>query len=217
MSIANAPFHLLTCFTTIRVAVATFIEKLAGGLPSISGVQKALRCQRAEHVFADTPCGIMDQFVSAMGKQGNLLLIDCRTQDYSLIPFGNGADSPVIIVTNTKVKHDLSESAYPARVRACKDAVAVVRRKYSTVTALRDVTMAMLNECKEGMDDVTFRRARHAVTEDVRTLDTVKALAEGDFKRVGANMTASHASLRDDFEVSMRQCTVGVVCGVSLE
>jgi len=98
--------------------VATFIEKLFG-ITSVSGVEKALRCQKAEHVWADTPCGIMDQYISAMGEDGNLLLIDCRSNAFTLVPFGSGgsASSPVLLVTNSNVKHELSGSEYPDRVR----------------------------------------------------------------------------------------------------
>ena len=191
-----------------RVAVATFLEKLAGGLPTVSGVQKALRCQKAEHTFADTPCGIMDQYISSMGRAGNLLLIDCRSQEYQLVPFGTGPGSPVIIVTNSQVKHQLSGSEYPDRVNACKEAVAAVKKRYPSVKALRDITVEMLEESKADMSATTFRRAMHGVSEDRRTLDTMEALKAGDFERVGMNMTASHESLRDDYEVSCEELDI---------
>jgi galactokinase len=185
------------------VGVATFIEKLVGGLPSVSGVQKALRCQKAEHTFADTPCGIMDQFISAMGKQGNLLLIDCRSQDFKLVPFGAGTDSPVIIVTNSQVKHELSGSEYPDRVKSCREAVAVIQKRHPHVKALRDVTLEMLEEAEKDLSELTYRRARHGVSEDRRTLAAIEALSVGDFARVGELMTLSHESLRDDYEVGV--------------
>ncbi len=106
--------------------MATALEQLCG-LTTVSGVEKALRCQKAEHTFCGTPCGIMDQFISSMGQKGQLLLIDCRSQTHTLIPFGKGSESPVVLVTNSNVKHQLSGSEYPDRVRQCKEAVKAIK------------------------------------------------------------------------------------------
>jgi len=132
---------------------------------SISKVTKALRCQKAEHDFANTPCGIMDQYISAMGSKGNLLLIDCRTNTFETIPFGSSSDnsSPMILITNSMVKHKLSGSEYPDRVRQCKEAVTIVQSKYAEVRALRDVTSKMLNQFAEELSDVVYRRYHEAV------------------------------------------------------
>lgn len=173
-------------------------------LPS-NGKVKALRCQRAEHDFANTPCGIMDQYISAMGQEGNLLLIDCRSNDYTLVPYGKGKDAPVILVTNSCVKHSLSGSEYPDRVRQCKEAVATLQTKYPYIKSLRDATMEQLDELKPAMSDVVYRRARHVIREDKRTLVAVDSLKNKDFVTVGKNMTASHNSLRDDYEVSCEE------------
>ncbi len=122
------------------------METLCGGMPHISGVEKALRCQKAEHTFANVPCGIMDQYISAMGNKGNLILIDCRTTDFKLVPFGTSHEAPVIVVTNANVKHQLSGSEYPDRVKQCKQAVSALQVKYPQVKALRDATLEMLEE-----------------------------------------------------------------------
>lgn len=187
----------------MEVATATFLECLFD-ISSVSGVSKALRCQRAEHEWADTPCGIMDQYISAMGKDGNLLLIDCRTNDFKLVPFGGagGGSQPLLLVTNSNVKHQLSGSEYPDRVKQCREAVAVLQKSNSSLKALRDATVDMINTAKAELSDLSYRRAMHCVTEDSRTLDTVEKLSVGDFVTVGRHMTASHISLRDDFEVS---------------
>jgi galactokinase len=192
----------LSSSAALEVAVATFLESLFG-ISTISGVEKALRCQKAEHEWADTPCGIMDQYIYAMGKEGNLLLIDCRSKEFQLVPFGSGGgqQQPVIIVTNSNVKHTLSGSEYPDRVRQCREAVAVLQRKYPEVRALRDATLAMVEEMKSDMDELCYKRAKHSVSEDSRTLTAVKLLTEGDFPGVGVQMTGSHVSLRDDFQV----------------
>lgn len=186
-----------------RVATATFLEGLFNLRPD--GVQKALRCQKAEHTFADTPCGIMDQYISAMGKAGNLLLIDCNTNSFQLVPFGKGEDTPLILVTNSNVKHQLSGSEYPDRVKQCQSAVQILKTKYPQVNALRDATMEMLDSLKSEMEDVVYRRARHVIDENERTLATVKALESRNYEEAGKYMTQSHNSLRDDYEVSCEE------------
>jgi len=190
--------------------MGTFLEQLCG-ISTVSGVQKALRCQKAEHTFADTPCGIMDQYISAMGQANNLLLIDCRSNEATLVPFGgsapgtavnSGEDSPIILVTNSKVKHQLSGSEYPDRVKQCQEAVKILQSKYPNVKQLRDATQEMVENLKGDMSDVVYRRARHCVSEDMRTLAAVEALKRNDFETVGRLMTESHYSLQMNYEVS---------------
>lgn len=183
--------------------MATFMEKLFN-ITSVSSVSKALRCQKAEHTFAGMPCGIMDQYISAMGAAGSLLLIDCRKNESELIPFG-GADAAErykLVVTNSNVKHKLSDSEYPIRVSQCKEAVAGIQRKFPDITALRDVTMEMLTASASEMSEIAFKRARHCITENMRTLSAVSSLKSGGISTVGRLMTESHFSLRDDYEVS---------------
>lgn len=183
------------------MCTATFLETLFS--LAVPPVTKALRCQQAEHTFAGMPCGIMDQYVSAMGAEGNLLLIDCRTNEAELVPFGSG-DSPsqyCLVVTNSNVKHKLSDSEYPVRVQQCQEAVAAIRDVQPSVSALRDVDVKLLVDCRARMSDIAYQRARHCVSEDVRTVAAVKCLKENDFISLGRLMTESHASLRDDFEV----------------
>ena len=184
--VTNVPLGAgLSSSAALEVAVATFLETLYN-VTTVTGVEKALRCQKAEHTWADTPCGIMDQYISAMGQDGNLLLIDCRSREYQLVPFGGGGGSvPVLMVTNSLVKHALSDSEYPDRVRQCREAVEIISKKYPQVKELRDATMEMVEEAKAEMPDVNYRRARHCVAEDARTLDTVERLKVGDFATVG--------------------------------
>eukprot|EP01041_Mallomonas_annulata_P002072 gene2072-4048_t len=206
--VSNVPLGSgLSSSAALEVAMATFIEKLCG-LSDISPVIKARRCQKAEHTFADTPCGIMDQYISAMGVKGNLLCIDCRSQEYELVPFGKGENGPVVLVTNSNVKHSLSGSEYPVRVQQCTAAVQIIQKKYPEVKSLRDTTMVMLEAVKDDMEEVIFRRARHCITENERTLAVVAALKTGDFVTVGTNMTQSHMSLRDDYEVSCKELDI---------
>lgn len=201
------PIFTFFSFCAHRVATATLLQELYE-LPrgdEASSVKKALRCQKAEHDFADTPCGIMDQYISALGKEGNLLLIDCRTNKATLVPSGFGSDAPLIVVANSNVKHSLSGSEYPDRVKQCKEAVAVLKSHYPEVKALRDADLSMLEHVKHELSDLSYRRARHVIGENQRTVDTVEALRRKDYKAVGELMTQSHNSLRDDFEVSCEE------------
>lgn len=198
-----------------RVATATLLEVMCG-LPD-DGVKKALRCQQAEHTFAGVPCGIMDQYISAMGQPGNLLLIDCRTNDFKLVPFGEGATAPLILVTNSNVKHALTGSEYPDRVRQCREAVAVLQARFPHITSLRDADMASLEAVSNALPAEAYRRARHVIGEDARTLRAVQALTDKDFVTVGKNMTASHASLRDDYEVSCPELDFLVACALEVK
>jgi galactokinase len=202
----------------IRVATATFLEELFD-LPrntECSSVQKALRCQQAEHTFADTPCGIMDQYISSLGRVGNLLLIDCRSNTATLVPMGSGFNSPVMVVTNSNVKHELSGSEYPDRVKQCQQAVSVLSKHYPTIKALRDVTLQQLEHVKNELSEVVYRRARHVIGENQRTLDAVSAFQRLDYLAVGEYMTQSHSSLRDDYEVSCAELDFLVRCALEV-
>ncbi len=157
----------LSSSASLEVATATFLEdlyniKLAGG-----GVEKALRCQKAEHTFADMPCGIMDQYCSAMGQQGSLLLLDCRSYEFQLVKINSkvtvddarkDTKMPSIVICNSNVKHSLSGSEYPDRVRQCKEAVLGLQSKYPEIKALRDATIEQLDSIEHAKhDDNTIR------------------------------------------------------------
>lgn len=131
------------------------------------------------------------------------VILTHSSQEHKLIPFGTGKAGPVVVVTNSNVKHTLSDSEYPVRVKQCKEAVTQLQMKYPHVTALRDCPkMDMLDAVKGQMLDVIYNRAKHCITEDQRTLCAIEALAVGDFERLGKLMTESHISLREDYEVS---------------
>eukprot|EP00614_Pseudopedinella_elastica_P007364 CAMPEP_0172585050 /NCGR_PEP_ID=MMETSP1068-20121228/4531_1 /TAXON_ID=35684 /ORGANISM="Pseudopedinella elastica, Strain CCMP716" /LENGTH=467 /DNA_ID=CAMNT_0013379387 /DNA_START=225 /DNA_END=1628 /DNA_ORIENTATION=+ len=192
----------LSSSAALEVATATMLEQLhPPGGSSVSKETKALRCQAAEHEFCGMPCGIMDQFISALGEQGKLLQIDCRSNKGTAVTMGAG--DAVILVTNSNVKHTLSGSEYPTRVAQCKAATQAIAKLHPEVTQLRDATPVMLEgSAKSAMDDETYRRARHVIYENLRVVSAVEALERGKFEAVGRAMLASHTSLRDDFEVS---------------
>jgi galactokinase len=154
----------LSSSASLEVATATLLEELFGLKGSnFSGVSKALRCQKAEHDFAGVPCGIMDQYVSSLGQSGSLLLIDCRSNTFDLVHMGSAAAidavestaaRPVMIVCNSNVKHALTGSEYPDRVRQCKEAVSALQRMFPEVQALRDAKLDQLYALRaaEGKD-----------------------------------------------------------------
>ena len=186
---------------------------------AINAKEKALRCQKCEHQYCSTPCGIMDQFISACGVAGHVLLIDCRPPFATqLVPL---ADPDVtLVVANSNVKHTLSGSEYPDRVRQCQEACAAMRAAgHPQVQFLRDATAAMLDatHAQTTLPLDVLKRARHGITEDARTLEAVGALKARDYTKVGALMLRSHASLRDEYEVSCPEldALVEIAMGVS--
>jgi galactokinase len=194
-----------------RVAIATLIEQLLQD-NTVSKVEKAVRCQKAEHDFADVPCGIMDQYISSLGEPAKLLLIDCRSRDFKAIPFAHqsptpaaGDSDPVMLVINSNVHHQLSGSEYPDRVKQCRAASQILHSSYANVSSLRDATMTMLNTVVDQMSTLVYHRAKHVIEENDRTLATVAALEKGDYKTVGVLMVQSHISLKTLYEVSCEE------------
>jgi galactokinase len=166
-------------------------------------IQLALAAQRAEHLYAGTKCGVMDQLAAAFGRRGQALLIDCRSLERTLIPLKLQQTS--IVVCDTNVKHDLAASAYNERREECERGVQMLRKYLPGIRALRDVSIAQFEKCGWELPEPIQRRCRHVVTENDRTLRAAEMLNEGDVEEFGRLMAASHASLRDDYEVSCRE------------
>jgi galactokinase len=177
----------------LEVAAATLLEAISGRpLPPLD---KALLCQRAEHEFAGVPCGIMDQFTSILAKENHALLLDCRSRTTTPVPM---VDPEVtVLIINTHVRHKLADGEYARRRAQCEAAA-----KELKVPALRDATLPSLKAARRRLDSVVYRRARHVISENERTLLAAKEIQQSQWKRVGELMFASHASLRDDYEVS---------------
>jgi galactokinase len=191
----------LASSAALEVATATLLEAMDG--KTLDPLDKALLCQRAEHDFAGVPCGIMDQFTSILGREDTALLLDCRSRTTTPVPMTDPAVSVLII--NTNVRHRLQESEYAKRRARCEEAARVLK-----VPALRDTTLEALESARRQMGPVVFRRARHVVSENERTLQTAKAIQASDWPVVGKLMYASHASLRDDYEVSCPELDAAV-------
>lgn len=166
---------------------------------AIDRVQLALMCQRAENDFVGMRCGIMDQYIAANGVAGCALMLDCRSLQHRQVGLG---PEIAIVVANTMVHHELASSEYNLRREQCETAVAAIQSTYPEVQALRDVTLEMLEEHRGAMTDTIFRRARHVITENLRAEAAVDALQRSHLAEFGKLMYQSHASLRDDYEVS---------------
>jgi galactokinase len=168
---------------------------VGGALCAVSGVEiqpepLALLCQRAESQFVGVQCGIMDQLAAACSRAGHALLIDCRSLELDYIPLPNDI---TIIVVDSKSRRALGETAYNERQEECVGAARALGAE-----SLRDAAIADVQRLPEPLK----RRARHVVSENRRVLDAVEALRQGNPHRLGELMYESHASLRDDFEVS---------------
>ena len=166
---------------------------------SLDPLQVIRLARRAENDFVGVPCGIMDQFVSYLGRRNHALLIDCRDLSYRHVPI---PDDVGILVCHTGVRRALEDSEYPLRVDQCREAVGRLAAAGLSVFSLRDVNPAMLEEHRDGLDPVLWKRAYHVVRENQRVQEAVLALEEKRTEYLGWTMNESHRSLREDFEVS---------------
>ena len=156
--------------------------------------QMARLAQAAENTFVGTQCGIMDQLASACGEAGHALLIDCRSLSTRPVPLPAGT---ALLIAHSRVRRGLVDSAYNERRRQCEEAARALG-----VPALRDVTAEQLHAGRALLSPLVFRRARHIVTENARVLAAAQALQGGDLAGLSRLMAASHASMRDDFEIT---------------
>ena len=161
--------------------------------------------RRAENEAVGAPTGIMDQMASMLGEPDTAIFLDCRSLEAEPVPLGVAEAGLAILVIDTRVKHAHSTGGYRERRASCELGASIMG-----VPALRDVSIADLPRAEELMDDVTFRRVRHIVTENQRVLDTVQLLREQGVRAIGDLLVASHASMRDDFEISIPELDTAV-------
>ncbi|KAM3859355.1 galactokinase [Diretmus argenteus] len=198
----------LSSSASLEVAFYTFLQQL--NPDDGDKVAKAVACQQAEHTHAGVPCGIMDQFVSVLGREAHALLIDCRSLEAAPVPLAD--PGLVILITNSNIKHSLTGSEYPTRRRQCEQAASILGK-----ASLRDATMKDLEDARNRLDDVTYRRARHVIEEIERTIRAAEALRKGSYKDFGKLMVESHNSLRDLYEVSCRELDELVSAAMEVE
>ena len=185
----------LSSSASLEVAVGTVFQQLYH-LP-LDGAQIALNGQEAEILFVGCNCGIMDQLISALGKKDHALLIDCRTLGTKAVSMPEGV---AIVIINSNFKRTLVGSEYNTRRQQCETGA-----RFFQQPALRDVSLEAFNAVANELDPLVAKRVRHVLTENARTVEAASALEKGDLHRMGQLMAESHASMRDDFEITVPQ------------
>jgi galactokinase len=166
-------------------------------IPKLSLIHYA---QKAEHLFAGVECGIMDQFASVMGKKNHVIRLDCRDLSYEYFPLDLG-DFQILLV-DTQVKHSLADTAYNRRRHECAEVVLMAQQNLVGVKSLRDLRLKDLVDVKAYVDEEVLGRGEYIIEENERVLETSKALKEGNLKKVGQLMYASHEGLSKKYGVS---------------
>jgi len=195
----------LSSSAAIEVASALALMSLSGASLPLPEVAKL--CRQAENNFVGARVGIMDQFVSCMGRMGHAILLDCRSLEFKLVPIPRDIR---LVVCNTTVKHDLASGTYNTRREECEEAVRYFVTWDPTVRALRDVSVDLLNRHAAGLPPTILKRCTHVIHENQRTMEAARVLADGDLVRMGDLMRQSHNSLRDLYEVSCRELDIMV-------
>jgi len=187
----------LSSSASLEVATALAVTSLAD--KKIPGPKLARLCQRAENEFVGASSGIMDQFISANGAENHALLLDCRDLSYKLVPI---PASVALVIANTMVKHSVAGGEYTSRRAEVEEAAAVIGRHRPEVRFLRDATLADLKRWGSEMSTNSLKRARHVITENIRTVAAAEALINHDLAEVGRLMAEAHTSYSRDFEAS---------------
>lgn len=157
-------------------------------------------CQRAEHDYVGTQCGIMDQFATVMGKTDHVIQLDCKSLEHSYVPLS--LENFTIVMLNTNVTHNLATSAYNERKRQCEDGVRILSKSHSNVKSLRDVNLTMLEQHKELLPIVVYQRCKFVIEENDRVLKAIVALKEGNLETLGKLLYESHEGIQYLYEVS---------------
>jgi galactokinase len=185
--------------------VATVLVLQALGGSGLSSLDVAKSAREAENGFVGVACGIMDQMASLFGEKGRALLLDCRSLAHETVEIPTGLK---IVAVGSGVRHSLASSEYNKRRAECDEGVRILSWSLPNVRALRDVTPEDLAPLLPRLPPVVGKRCRHVVSEDARVLQAVKAMRSGDTARLKTLMAESHASLRDDYEVSCPELDV---------
>jgi galactokinase len=183
----------LASSAALTAATATVLEAACG--VALDPVRKAQLCQLAEHHYAQVPCGIMDPFISILGRAGQVLLLDCESNTPVWLPMFD--HSVTVLIVNTHVKRSLAQGAYAERRHQCEAAARAMG-----VASLRRATLEGLRECASTLPEMSTRCARHVISENSRTIAAAQCVRESRWEQMGALMYESHDSLRDDFRVS---------------
>jgi len=187
----------LSSSAALEVATALAVESLIG--VNYPGPVVARLCQRAENEYVGASCGIMDQFISANGQKNHALLLDCRDLSFRMAPIPGHV---ALVIANTMVKHSVAGGDYTTRRAESEAACAVIASHRPGVTFLRDCTLEDLEKWGHEMAPKSLMRARHVISENLRTVAAAEALLRGDMAELGRLMAAAHWSYSKDFEAS---------------
>jgi galactokinase len=190
----------LSSSAAVEVATGTALKHLFR--LDVDSVRLALLCQKAENQFVGVASGIMDQFISVLGKRDSALFLDCRSLETRHVPLRGNVQ---IVVADTTVKRGLVDSEYNQRRAECEEASRLLGQHVPGVKALRDVTLEQFHRYEAQLPEVVRRRARHVISENERVLASVQALEADNLEAFGQLMYESHASLRDDYQVTIPQ------------
>jgi galactokinase len=185
--------------SSAALEVSTGFAALRSHGSDVNRVELALLCQRAENQFVGTRCGIMDQFVSCLGKADHALMLDCRSLEFQLLPIPAHVR---IVICNTMVRHSLAAGEYNMRREECETGVRLLAAWLPGVKALRDVSLEDFDGYAARLPELIARRCRHVISENDRVENAAQALKNGALDEFGRFMAESHRSLRDDYQVS---------------
>ena len=195
----------LSSSAAIEVASALAFISLNG--PALPMVEVARLCQLSENTFIGARVGIMDQFVSCLGRAGHALLLDCRSLEFELVPI---PDRVRMVICNTMVKHQHAHGEYNQRRKECEEGVGILRKWFPRIRALRDVSVDQLMQHSKDVPETIYKRCRHVVEENERVRKGARCLRAGNLTGFGELMRESHRSLRDLYEVSCRELDIMV-------
>ncbi len=198
----------LSSSAALECSVATALNDLFSLGFSVESLARL--AQKGENEYVGVPCGIMDQSVSLMAKRGSALLLDCRDLTSRDIAFDVASHGLELLIIDTQAHHSLTDGGYAQRRASCDGVVAKL-----AVRSMRELTMEKLEASHDLISTTEFMRARHAVTEIARVLDAVKALESKNFTTLGHLLNASHASLRDDYDVSCPELNTAVDAAIT--
>ncbi|MGB7435754.1 MAG: galactokinase [Candidatus Acidiferrum sp.] len=190
----------LSSSASLEVAVCKAFLELSG--QKLNGVVIAQLCQQAENQFIGARCGIMDQFISVHGQKDHALRLDCRTLEYRLLRI---PPDTKLVICNTMVRHSHAAGEYNQRRAECETAAHFFAQRVPGAKTLRDVTIEDFDKWAIELPEVIRKRCHHVLSDNLRVLQAAEALQSGDLPLFGRLMASSHASLRDDFEVSCKE------------
>jgi galactokinase len=193
--------------SSASLEVATAFAMLAAANATLPARELALLCQAAENNFVGAPCGIMDQFISVHGRAGHALQLDCRDLSYDYVPI---PDDLRLVIVNSMVKHSVAGREYGERRAQVEEGTRLLADKFpdANIRALRDVSLEQLQQARNSLPEIVYKRCRHVISDSIRVLEGGRMLREGRAEEFGRLLVEAHASYRDDFGASCAECDI---------